>query len=80
MRIDNNLNSSYINLIKTNNRVQNSQNPKSLNSNDVISKEEKQLFAELFPEKKNEVMSYNFYNRSGKITTAQIGSLIDRRF
>jgi hypothetical protein len=80
MRIENNLNSSLINYNKITNKIQSSQNFQVQENNEVISKLEKQFFAELFPNNKNEVMSYSFYNRSGKVNTAQIGTLFDRRY
>jgi len=80
MKIDNNFNQSIINSFRPNNRVQKTYGAKTTISPEIINSEEKQLFANMFPEKKSEVMNYNFYNRNGKVNTHPIGSLFDRRF
>mgnify|MGYP000285990372 FL=1 len=80
MKIDNNFNQTIINSVRPNNRVQKTYGAKTTNSPEIINIEEKQLFANMFPEKKSEVMDYNFYNRNGKVNTHPIGSLFDRRF
>lgn len=49
------------------------------NDADKISKEEKKFFANLYPEKKSEIMDYQFYNSKGKVSGVTIGSLFDRR-
>ena len=80
MKIENSINSSMINSVKSSNRIQKTYDLKSTNQPEVINKEEKQFFANMFPEKKSEVMEYNFYNRTGKVNNIQVGSLFDRRF
>ncbi len=80
MKIENNINSSMIHSVKSSNRIQKTYDLKSTNQLEVINKEEKQFFANMFPEKKSEVMEYNFYNRTGKVNNIQVGSLFDRRF
>lgn len=82
MRIENNFNSPMINpVVRNNNRFQQVYESKNNQSQEVINNEEKQFFANLFPEKQTEVMNYNFYNRSGKVNNvAQLGTIIDRRF
>ncbi|MFA7288883.1 MAG: hypothetical protein WC055_08375 [Melioribacteraceae bacterium] len=44
-----------------------------------ISGEEKKYFAEVYPQKQNEIMDYEFYNARGKTTGVSVGSLLDRR-
>lgn len=44
-----------------------------------ITKEEKEFFTELYPEKKNEIIDYHFYQKSGKLSGVTKGSLFDRR-
>ncbi len=44
-----------------------------------ISNDEKKFFAELYPNKKEEVMNYQFYNAKGKISGLHVGSLFDKR-
>lgn len=80
MKIENNFNSAMINSVNSNNRIQKTYDLKTTNQPEIINNEEKQFFANMFPEKKSEVMNYNFYNRSGKVNAPQIGSILDRRF
>lgn len=44
-----------------------------------ISSDEKKFFAELYPNKKDEVMNYQFYNAKGKVSGLHVGSLFDKR-
>lgn len=44
-----------------------------------LTSEEKNFFADLYPDKKNEIIDYHFYNRSGELSGVKIGSIIDRR-
>lgn len=81
MKIEKNFNSSLLYSVRPGNKIQKGYDLNTCNQNEIINKEEKQFFAEMFPEKKSEVMDYNFYNRSGKVVNnLQIGSLLDRRF
>lgn len=80
MKIENNFNPSLLNSVRPRNKVQKTYDFKTNHQTEIINKEEKQFFANMFPEKKSEVMDYNFYNRSGKVNSLQIGSLFDRRF
>jgi hypothetical protein len=47
--------------------------------NSTVTPEEKDYFMDLYPENKNEISDYHFYQRSGKMSGVKIGSLIDRR-
>lgn len=44
-----------------------------------VTPEEKKFFANMYPEKQKEIMTYEFYNAKGKITGVTIGSLFDKR-
>jgi hypothetical protein len=44
-----------------------------------ISRKEKKFFAEMYPAEKEKVMSYHFYNKSGKFGGVAIGNNIDLR-
>lgn len=44
-----------------------------------VTLEEKKFFAEMYPAKQDEIMSYEFYNTKGRITGVTVGSIIDRR-
>ena len=54
------------------------QNVKSKKTENLTS-EEKNFFANLYPDKKNEIVDYHFYKRSGELSGVKVGSLIDRR-
>ncbi|MDQ7817301.1 MAG: hypothetical protein RDU14_09800 [Melioribacteraceae bacterium] len=45
----------------------------------AITDSEKKFFASMYPDKKNEIVNYEFYNPKGKSTGVTVGSLIDRR-
>ncbi len=60
--------------------------PNSINRTDVaqkpaekISVEEKKFFAELYPNKQQEISGYQSYNAKGKVSGVHVGSLFDRR-
>lgn len=80
MKIENNFNSTMINSVNSTNKINKIYDLKVSTPKEIINTEEKQFFANMFPEKKTEVMNYDFYNRAGKISAPQIGSLVDRRF
>lgn len=44
-----------------------------------VTTEEKNFFANLYPENKAEIMDYHYYNKNGKMSGVSIGSLIDKR-
>ncbi|KAB2845165.1 MAG: hypothetical protein F9K45_04200 [Melioribacteraceae bacterium] len=46
---------------------------------DMVSKEEKNFFAKMYPENKNEIIDYHFYKSSGKMSGVSVGSLFDKR-
>lgn len=50
----------------------------SVNTN-KITDEEKNFFAEMYPEKKNEIINYQFYQRNGKVLSVAIGSTFDKK-
>jgi len=53
---------------------------KELNNTDqVINKDEKQFFTNLYPENKTEIIDYHFYQRSGKMSGVAVGINIDKR-
>lgn len=45
----------------------------------VISDSEKKFFASMYPDKKNEIINYDFYSPKGKSASVTVGSKIDRR-
>lgn len=45
----------------------------------ALTPEEKTFFANMYPANKSEVADYHFYEKSGKLSGVQIGSLFDRR-
>ena len=46
---------------------------------DKIDKNEKLFFANLYPEKRNEVLNYSFYERTGKMNGVTVGTNFDKR-
>ncbi len=50
----------------------------SVNTN-KITDEEKKFFADMYPEKKNEIINYQFYQRDGKVSSVAIGSTFDKK-
>ncbi|MBA4252236.1 MAG: hypothetical protein C0425_11620 [Chlorobiaceae bacterium] len=44
-----------------------------------ITNEEKNFFTNLYPSNKEEIMSYHFYQRDGKMSGVSLGSIINRR-
>ncbi len=44
-----------------------------------INRKEKKFFAEMYPAEKEKVISYHFYNKSGKFGGVAIGNNIDLR-
>jgi hypothetical protein len=50
-----------------------------VNVNSKITSDEKKFFTKLFPEQKDEITNYHFYNKQGNKNGLSIGSLFDRR-
>jgi len=44
-----------------------------------ISVKEKELFAKMYPQQREEIMEYHYYNKSGTMSGVTVGSLLDRR-
>lgn len=44
-----------------------------------ITEEEKNFFSGLYPDKKETIMDYHYYQKSGKMAGVSVGSIIDRR-
>ncbi|MBK7104451.1 MAG: hypothetical protein IPH62_04115 [Ignavibacteriae bacterium] len=61
-----------------NKNVSNIQNAKNESVND-ITKEEKKYFTKLYPNEKNTINDYQFYNKDGDKKTVLVGSLFDKR-
>jgi len=47
--------------------------------NEELCEEEKNYFMNKYPEKKDEISDYHFYQKSGKMSGVNIGQKIDRR-
>ena len=63
------------------NKVNQTQKPQQIKQteNNVISKDEKQFFANMYPDNKTEIVDYHFYQKSGSMSGVTVGSLIDKR-
>jgi hypothetical protein len=57
--------------------IQKTTKPQSLNQ--AISEKEKELFAKMYPQKKEEIMEYHYYQKNGVMSGVTVGSLLDRR-
>ncbi len=44
-----------------------------------LSQDEKKYFIDLYPQNKNEITGYHFYQKSGKMSGVKIGSMFDKR-
>jgi len=44
-----------------------------------LSSEEKNYFVNLYPQNKNEITDYHFYQKTGKMSGVKIGSMFDKR-
>ena len=47
--------------------------------NDDLSVEEKRFFIDRYPQKKNEIIDYHFYQKSGTMSGVKIGQLFDKK-
>jgi len=55
-------------------------NESKLQNNDPkITNEEKKYFSKLYPDEKEIIENYHFYNRNGDKNGVSLGSLVDRR-
>jgi len=53
--------------------------PKNTVTNVNVTNEEKRFFTKLYPEEKENINSYHFYNKEGDKNSVLIGSLFDKR-
>lgn len=44
-----------------------------------ITSEEKNFFINMYPDNKNEITDYHFYQKNGRMSGVTVGSLFDRR-
>ena len=65
--------------IKSTNNVISAQKSSETKDSSKITKEEKDFFKKLYPENKQEIIDYHFYQKSGKMAGVTVGSLIDKR-
>ena len=61
--------------VKNVNRADNVKNQSAA----ALSDDEKKFFVKAYPDKKNEVIEYQYYNRKEKLTGVVTGSIIDRK-
>ncbi len=48
-------------------------------SDELITRSERQFFLDRYPDSKNEISDYHFYQRSGQMAGVNVGQLFDRR-
>jgi hypothetical protein len=64
------------NVTRTDN-IQKTTKPQSLKQ--AISVKEKELFAKMYPQQREEIMEYHYYQKNGTMSGVTVGSLVDRR-
>jgi hypothetical protein len=45
----------------------------------IVNKQEKKFFADMYPQNKKEIMNYHYYKKTGNMSGVSVGSLLDRR-
>ncbi|MGE5363020.1 MAG: hypothetical protein ACM3SM_02735 [Bacteroidota bacterium] len=58
-------------------RMQNAELTEAQSSS--ITSEEKNFFINMYPDNKNEITDYHFYQKNGRMSGVTVGSLFDRR-
>ncbi len=80
MKIGTNSVGNYTPKIHVNNTVKTAETkPKVETEKNLINKQEKKFFAEMYPDNKKEIMKYHFYQKTGNMSGVSVGSLLDRR-
>lgn len=76
MKITTNSFGNYsLNRVNQNHQIQKTQ----IDKKNELTSAEKQFFANLYPEKTDEILKYEFYNAKGKVSGVVVGSLFDKR-
>ncbi|MCF6270042.1 MAG: hypothetical protein L3J41_10035 [Melioribacteraceae bacterium] len=84
MRVDTNSIGNYFQQAARNiSNVTSTENIKKPAENKVaeetITVREKELFVKMYPQKREEIMEYHYYNKNGAMSGVTVGSLLDRR-
>ena len=58
--------------VQINQKIQKNNDPK-------ITNEEKKYFSNLYPDQKEKIENYHFYNREGNKSSVSLGALFDKR-
>lgn len=66
-------------ITQRNNSVSKLSRNEKINVDSKITSDEKKFFKKLFPNQKEEVTNYHFYNKKGNMNGLSIGSLFDKR-
>lgn len=69
----------YAHQVQAKPKVNNDAALNAVQKNEKITSDEKNFFINLYPENKNEIADYHFYQKSGKMSGVSLGSLFDRR-
>jgi hypothetical protein len=59
--------------------VQNSAHKKAAEKNEELSADEKNFFINKYPQKKEEIIDYHFYQKSGLMSGVKLGQLFDKK-
>ncbi len=60
-------------------QIQRNTDMKSLAEGEELNEKEKDFFIDRYPQKKEEIVDYHFYQRSGKMSGVKLGHLFDRK-
>jgi hypothetical protein len=78
MKISTNSFGNYKPIVAQKNNVSQFESKKAVETLKV-SNEEKKFFTNLYPENKDQIINYHFYNKEGDKNGVSLGSLFDRR-
>jgi len=80
MRISTNSVGNYKPVIaQRNNQIKKTEEAQKIKLDAKISNDEKKFFQKLYPQQKEEINNYHFYNKSGRKNGVSLGSLFDKR-
>ncbi len=64
---------------RRNNQINKTEQAKKIKLDTKISNDEKKFFQKLYPQQKEDINKYHFYNKNGTKNGVSLGSLFDKR-
>jgi hypothetical protein len=61
------------------NNIRNEKRKIDLQHEEQLNNEEKKFFISKYPDNRNEILEYHFYEKSGKMQGLKLGSLFDKK-